>query len=77
MVLAITAGVGVLSLFHYLACSLRNTTHVHDMRVRVAALRKDQAERLQALADAADAAEQEGMKFRPPEQPLPSGQQAA
>jgi hypothetical protein len=63
VVLAVAAGIAVLSVLHYLACSIRNTTYVHDMRVRVATIRKDQAERVQALADATAAAERESMKI--------------
>jgi hypothetical protein len=63
VMLAIVAGVGVLSVLHYMAASLRNATYVHDMKVRVSSLRKEQAERLQALADAADAAERESIAF--------------
>lgn len=61
VVLAIVAGVGVLSILHFLASSIRNDTYVHDMRVRVAGIRKEQAERLQALAEATAAAERESM----------------
>lgn len=55
VVLAVIAGAGVLGVLHYLAASLSNATYLHDMKVRVAALRKDQAERLQALAEAEEA----------------------
>ena len=61
VVLAVVASVGVLSVLHYLAASLRNGTYVHDMRVRFDAIRKEQAERMQALADATAAAERESM----------------
>ena len=63
VVLAIVAGVGVLSVLHILAASLRNAAYVHEMRVRVSTLRKDQAERLQALADASEAADNESRKI--------------
>jgi hypothetical protein len=61
LILAMVAGAGVLSVLHYMAASLRNATYVHDMKVRVSTLRKEQAERLQALTDAAEAAERESM----------------
>ena len=46
-----------------MASSVHNITHVHDMRVRVATLRKEQAERLNALARAAEEAERESLAF--------------
>jgi hypothetical protein len=61
VVFAVVAGVGVLSLLHFVASSLGNAAYVHDMRVRVAALRKERMERLQAITDAADAAERASM----------------
>jgi hypothetical protein len=61
VILTVVAGVGVLSILHFLASSIRNNTYVHDMRVRVAGIRKEQAERLQALAEASAAAERESM----------------
>jgi hypothetical protein len=63
--LAAIAAAGILSLLHYIAASVRNATYIHDLRVRVAAIRKDQSERLQALADAADAAELEARSVQP------------
>jgi hypothetical protein len=65
VVLAVVAGTGVLCLLHFMASSIRNVTYVHDMRVRVSNLRKDQAERLQALADAAEAAELAAQRAAP------------
>lgn len=50
--LAVFAGLGVL---HVLACAVRDETRVHDLRVRVAALRREQLERLQRLAERAGA----------------------
>ena len=44
-VLAVVAGVGVLALLHFLASGLRNATNLHDVRVKVARLRKDRLER--------------------------------
>jgi cell division protein FtsW (lipid II flippase) len=63
VILAVTAGVGVLGILHYVAASFHNATYVHDMRVRIAALRKNQAERLQALAEATQAAEQASIQM--------------
>jgi hypothetical protein len=61
VVLAIVAGVGVLCILHHVATALGNAAHVHDLKVRVNAIRKDQAERIQALNEAADAAVRESM----------------
>ena len=61
VLLAVVAGVGVLSILHFMAASLRNVTYLHDMRVQVNSLRKQQAERLQALAEAAATAERESI----------------
>jgi hypothetical protein len=47
-VVAILAGVALLALLHFLAAGLRNVTYLHDMRVRVAALRQDRLTRLSA-----------------------------
>lgn len=61
VVLAIVAGIGVLSILHHVACTLGNAIYVHDLKVRVNTIRKDQAERIKALNDAADAAVRESM----------------
>jgi hypothetical protein len=61
VVLAIIAGIGVLSILHHVATTLGNAAHVHDLKVRVNTIRKDQAERIKALNDAADAAARESM----------------
>jgi hypothetical protein len=61
VVLAVIAGVGVLSILHYIAATFSNAAYVHDLRVRVSAIRKDQAERLKAITEAAEAAERESM----------------
>ena len=60
-VLAIVAGIGVLSILHYVASSLGNEAYIHDLKVRVSSIRKEQAERIRALNDAADAAARESM----------------
>ena len=61
VVLAIVAGIGVLSILHHVASAVGNAAHVHDLKVRVNSIRKDQAERIKALNDAADAAARESM----------------
>ena len=50
-VITIMAGVSVLALLHFLAAGLRNATYVHDMRVKVATVRKERLERLKASAE--------------------------
>jgi hypothetical protein len=61
VVLAIVAATGVLSILHYVATTLGNAAYVHDLKVRVNSIRRDQAQRLQALNDAAEAAARESM----------------
>ena len=50
LVLAVVAGVGVLALLHFIACGLKDVTHIHDMRVKVAGLRKDRIDRIAAAS---------------------------
>lgn len=50
LVLAVVAGVAVLALLHFIASGLKDVTHIHDMRVKVAALRKERIDRINAAA---------------------------
>jgi hypothetical protein len=53
VVIAVITGASVISILHCAATSVRNTTYLHDLRVRVAGLRKEKLERLKALAESA------------------------
>lgn len=50
LVLAVIAGVAVLALLHFMAAGLKDVTYIHDMRVKMATLRKERLDRLNALA---------------------------
>lgn len=69
VVLAIVVAVGVLAVLHSLAAAVRNDTHLHDLRIRVNQLRKEQLQRLQRLAERATSQPQP--KDPPAEQPQP------
>lgn len=47
---ALLTGIGLLALLHFMAAGLRDVTHIHDMRVRVAGLRQERLARLQRMA---------------------------
>jgi uncharacterized membrane protein len=51
LVLAIVAGLAVLALLHFIAAGLKDVTYIHDMRVKVATLRKERLERIAAAAN--------------------------
>jgi uncharacterized membrane protein len=51
LVLAIVAGLAVLALLHFIAAGLKDVTYIHDMRVKVASLRKERLERIAAAAN--------------------------
>jgi hypothetical protein len=46
VVLAILTGLAALGVLHCVACTVRNTTQVHDLRVKVNTLRNQQLARL-------------------------------
>jgi uncharacterized iron-regulated membrane protein len=49
--LAIAAIAGILGILHLLATAVGHETYVHDLRVKVNTLRRDQLERLRRLAE--------------------------
>ncbi|CAG0948450.1 hypothetical protein PHYC_00029 [Phycisphaerales bacterium] len=67
VVLAVILGIAVLAILHSLATGVRNDTYLHDLRLRVSLLRKEQLERLQRLAERATS--QPRTASHPPTQP--------
>jgi hypothetical protein len=51
LVLAVVAGLAVLALLHFIASGLKDVTYIHDMRVKVASLRKERLDRIAAAAN--------------------------
>ena len=53
VVLIILGAIGLLAVLHCAAASLRNAEYIHEIKIKVAGIRKDQLERLNALAEQA------------------------
>lgn len=49
--LAIVGGLGVLGILHVMATAVRHDTELHDLKLRVHTLRREQMERLKKLAE--------------------------
>ncbi|MFA6046395.1 MAG: hypothetical protein WC718_15530 [Phycisphaerales bacterium] len=51
VVLSIVGGLGVLGILHVMATAVRHDTELHDLKLRVHRLRREQMERLRRMAE--------------------------
>lgn len=51
VVLAIVGGLGVLGILHVMATAVRHDTELHDLKLRVQNLRREQMEKMRRMAE--------------------------